>query len=201
MISILLSLLSFATSIVSQILSLLTESLSPGSALAQISEYSPIAGLINFLKTVAYITTPILVGLITLIVIKLIQLLKVTRAVVSITGPEISSTPASGGALQARWDEILQHIGSTREGEWKFAVIEADKLVDDTLRSAGYPGDTLGERLMNIESGQIQTLDGLWDAHKTRNRLVHDTNYFLRYSVAKRVIQLYEETLKELGAL
>jgi len=34
-----------------------------------------------------------------------------------------------------------------------------------------------------------------------RNRLAHDVNYFLRYGEAKRAIQLYEKTLKELNAL
>ncbi len=73
--------------------------------------------------------------------------------------------------------------------------------MDDVLRKAGFPGDMLGERLMNIQDGQLTTLDGLWEAHKIRNRLVHDTDYFLRYSEAKRAIEAYEQTLKELGGL
>lgn len=156
--------------------------------------------MINFLKLIAYITTPILTVLIVWVVVKSKALLKVTKATPeAVSG--ISQIPSDGGALQARWQEIITHIGSTREAEWKYAVIEADKLVDDALQAAGYSGETMGERLMNIENGQIQTINGLWDAHKIRNRLVHDTNYFLRYAEAKRATQLYEETLKELGAL
>ena len=73
--------------------------------------------------------------------------------------------------------------------------------VDHVLKSSGYPGDTMGERLKNIDKAQIVTLDGLWEAHKIRNRLAHDLNYFLRYGEAKRAVQLYEKTLKELNAL
>lgn len=108
---------------------------------------------------------------------------------------------ASGGGSLSKWEEIMRHMGSDREAEWKFAIIEADKLVDDLLRTASYPGDTMGERLMNIEKGQFLSLEGLWEAHKIRNKLAHDVNYFLRYAEARRAIQLYENTLRELGLI
>lgn len=114
---------------------------------------------------------------------------------------ELLPPPTAISGLNARWDEIEKHINSTREGEWKFAVIEADKLTDETLKGAGFQGETLGDRLMNIQPGQLTTIQGLWEAHKIRNRLVHDTNYFLRYTEAKRAVSLYEKTLKELQAL
>src|SRR3990167_9669190 len=60
---------------------------------------------------------------------------------------------AKGGAVQSKWEEIKRHMESTREAEWKFAVVEADKMVDDLLKRAGYLGDSMGERLMNIEKG------------------------------------------------
>ena len=108
---------------------------------------------------------------------------------------------AFGGASQSKWEEIMRHMGSDREAEWKFAIIEADKFVDDLLKSAGYAGDTMGERLMNIPKGQFLSLEGLWEAHKIRNKLAHDVNYFLRYAEARRAIQFYENTLKELGVV
>ena len=108
------------------------------------------------------------------------------------------SEPAT--TMGMRWQEITQHIDSIREGEWKFAVIEANKIVDDVLKNS-FAGETMGERLMNIDKTQLLTIDGLWEAHKVRNRLAHDTNYFLRHAEAVRTIRLYEETLKELGVL
>jgi len=77
---------------------------------------------------------------------------------------------ASSGASRSRWEEITRHIESDREAEWKFAVIEADKLIDNLLKQAGYPGDTMGERLMAIDKGQLLSLEGLWEAHKIRNK-------------------------------
>lgn len=108
---------------------------------------------------------------------------------------------AKESPLGSKWEEIQRHLNSSKEAEWKFAVIEADALVDGLLKASGYPGDTMGDRLKNIDKSQIVTLDGLWEAHKIRNRLAHDANYFLRYGEAKRAIQLYEKTLKELNAV
>ena len=128
------------------------------------------------------------------------KMMKLTSLKIDLAKEILPPQPATS-ASNARWEEIERHINSTREAEWKFAVIEADKLVDDQLKGAGFPGDTMGDRLMNIQPGQLTTLQSLWEAHKIRNRLVHDTNYFLRYTEAKRAVGLYEKTLKELQAL
>ena len=151
----------------------------------------------NIVKLIL-VAASILFGiLITMIVVKINRLIGVK---VDLTKEILPPQPATSG-LNARWEEIGRHINSTREAEWKFAVIEADKLVDELLKGAGFPGDTMGDRLMNIQPGQLTTLQNLWEAHKIRNRLVHDVNYFLRYTEAKRAVGLYEKTLKELQAL
>ncbi len=107
---------------------------------------------------------------------------------------------AAAGPLQDQWDDILRHTESVREGEWKFAVIEADTILDSVLKNY-FPGDTMGERLMNIDKTKLLSIDGVWEAHKIRNRLAHDTNYFLRHAEALRAIRFYEAALKELGAI
>ncbi|HUO75702.1 MAG TPA: hypothetical protein VMU12_02190 [Candidatus Paceibacterota bacterium] len=111
------------------------------------------------------------------------------------------ATPAQPGQLATRWQGIMAHMDSPREAEWKLAVIEADKLVDDALARNGYSGDSFGDRLMNIGPGTLISLDGLWWAHKVRNRLAHETDYFLRYTEARQAIAYYEQTLRELNLL
>ena len=113
---------------------------------------------------------------------------------------ELSELEVSG-PRQARWEEVQRHINSPQEAEWKFAVIEGDALVDDALKKAGFSGESMGDRLTNIQPGQIQNLDALWEAHKIRNRLAHDSGYFLRYAEAKRAVNQFEKVLKELGVL
>lgn len=104
-------------------------------------------------------------------------------------------------AYDNRWSEIKKHVNSFNEAEWKMAVIEGDKFVDDALKSGGYLGESMGERLMMIQPGQLLSLQQLWDAHKLRNLLVHDVNYQLTHRQAVLAIEAFESVLRELGAL
>ena len=178
--------------------SLFTVSDIGGFQLAQIYDYFPFLGeTLDILKIVMAFLAGIIFLLLVVMVVKLNRLTARKIDLAKIIAPP---SPASSG-MNARWEEVQKHISSTREAEWKFAVIEADKIVDDALKNAGFPGDTLGERLMNIEKGQLTTLEDLWTAHKIRNRLAHDINYFLRYAEAKKAVLLYEKTLRELEAI
>ncbi|KKS12937.1 MAG: hypothetical protein UU70_C0028G0006, partial [Candidatus Yanofskybacteria bacterium GW2011_GWA1_41_6] len=167
---------------------------------AQVLDYLPGFGLDenwNIVKLILMIVSVLLGILIAMVIVRINRLMGTK---INLAKELLPPQPATSGS-NARWDEIEKHINSTREAEWKFAVIEADKLVDELLRGAGFPGDTMGDRLMNIQPGQLTTLQNLWEAHKIRNRLAHDINYFLRYTEAKRAVGLYEKTLKELQAL
>jgi hypothetical protein len=109
--------------------------------------------------------------------------------------------PASGGALTGRWAEIMEHMRSERETEWKLAVIEADNLIDDVLAKAGFPGDTMGERLTSMRHEQLLALSGVWKAHLLRNKIVHETDYSPRYQEIHEALKYYQAALEELGVM
>ena len=151
------------------------------------------------LKLASALASLVFLGLAVYFIIQLRKLIaiKIKLALDSLKKHE----PAAGGAIESIWGEILRHADSAKEAEWKFAIIEADKLVDDILKKGGYPGDSMGERLTNIQKEQLLSLDGLWTAHKIRNKLAHDSAYFLRYAEARQAIKFYEEALRELNAI
>lgn len=112
------------------------------------------------------------------------------------------SPPSPGtGAYDARWQEVRRHIESFKDAEWRMAVIEADKIVEEILSKGGFPGETLGEKLTLINQNQLQSIDELWIAHKLRNRIAHDTKYQAHHTEARQAIEYYEKVLHELGAL
>lgn len=127
--------------------------------------------------------------------------LDASKEEITVKNDSLLQIPVTGGAYAARWGEIMRHMDSAKEVEWKMAIIEADKLLDLILQRAGFPGGTIGERLMNAQTGQIQALDGLWEAHKIRNRIAHDPNLFIRYTEAKRAIEFYAQTFREFEAI
>ncbi len=114
---------------------------------------------------------------------------------------EITMSKEPISTYDARWQEIKNHLNSINSSEWKFAIVEADKLTDDVLKASGLSGDSMGDRLMAIEPGQMKNLDKLWRAHKIRNLLVHDANFDLRRSTALEAIDGFEAAIRELGGI
>ena len=80
------------------------------------------------------------------------------------------------------------------------AVIDADKLMDEALKKRNYRGKTMGERLVAAQH-EINDNDGVWYAHKLRNRLVHEPTLRLRKNEAKNALAGFRQGLKDLGAL
>lgn len=99
------------------------------------------------------------------------------------------------------WEEVKKRANSHRDAEWKLAIIEGDKFVDTVLQASGFPGETMGERLMLIKPDQLGSLQDLWDAHKLRNLLVHEAGYQVRHEQVLSAINAFEKVLKELRAL
>ncbi len=168
--------------------------------LAQVSDYSPGSGVRSVIGVVKVISGTVSVAALAVLAFAAVKL-RALNAPQPAIFDEFAPPESAQGPMGARWEEIMRHLESTKEAEWKFSVIEADKLVDLVLTRAGFPGATLGERLTNIQPGQLETLEGLWEAHKVRNRLAHDLNYFLRYTEAKQAIEQYARTLRELQAI
>lgn len=152
-------------------------------------------------STVVYILQIISVLVTIALAISAYRLMQRQREFNQKVAAEIPAMETAGtGLLHEQWNDILRHIESTREGEWKFAVIEADTLVDNVLKNY-FPGDTMGERLMNIDKTKLLSIDNVWEAHKIRNRLAHDPNYFLRHAEAFRAVKLFESALQELKVI
>jgi len=61
----------------------------------------------------------------------------------------------------------------------------------------GYQGESLGDRLLSVEKGDMQTLDEAWEAHKYRNRIAHETGMQVTEREARRIIGLFKKVFQE----
>lgn len=105
-----------------------------------------------------------------------------------------------GTAKNNRMQDVLTHSESSNPSDWKLAIIEADIILDDTLKEKGYVGISLGERLKNISPNQLESLSDAWEAHKVRNRIAHDgSDFILTKRIAKETIVKYQRVFIELG--
>lgn len=101
-------------------------------------------------------------------------------------------------AIQGKWNKLLEKIKSNDERDLRLAIIEADSLVDEILKEHGHQGNDMGERLKSIHPSEIDNLNDLWEAHKVRNKLAHEADFYLPADEAKKIIEIYHKTIEEL---
>lgn len=107
--------------------------------------------------------------------------------------PKMSET-----VVNQRWANVIEHINSEKPSDWKVAILEADIILDEMLDRMGYKGDSIGDKLKNVEPSDFLTLDDAWEAHKVRNRIAHQgTEFMMDHAEAKRIIDLYKRVFEE----
>jgi hypothetical protein len=98
-----------------------------------------------------------------------------------------------------RWEHIeKKYLASPTSELMRLAVIEADALVDRVLKDFGFPGEHLADRLQNLTTRDVKSLDSLWDAHRLRNELVHNPGFPLSVSDGKHALAEYKAFFEEL---
>jgi len=107
---------------------------------------------------------------------------------------------SSRTSMKRRWREIVEMARQPGEVSLKLAVMEADKLLDQALKTLAMPGQTLGERL-KFAAYKYPQLKRVWWAHKVRNQLAHEASYHLDRSLAIKALKSYREALRLLGAV
>lgn len=98
--------------------------------------------------------------------------------------------------FQSRWLEAQGYCKD--KTTWPLAIINADKLLDEALKRRKFKGKTMGERMVAAQR-ELSDNDGVWFAHKLRNRLVHESDVKLKEGDVKRALVGIRQALKDLG--
>lgn len=97
-----------------------------------------------------------------------------------------------------RWEKILAYTHSNNLSDWRQAIIEADVMLEELLRTLGYVGDSVGEMLKSVDKNEFNTIEDAWQAHKVRNRVAHSGGDFkLNSHETKNTIALFEKVFRE----
>ena len=99
------------------------------------------------------------------------------------------------------WKQIQKRLKIGGEAQLKLAIIEADKILDEILKKSGYQGENMSDRLKQITPAQISNIEEIWQAHKIRNRIVHEPDFSILSNEAENIIEIYEKTFKESGLI
>jgi len=81
------------------------------------------------------------------------------------------------------------------------AIIEADDLLDASLKRLGFIGSTFEEKLGKLTSATVGNLDDVYAAHKVRNNIVHNPDYRLSQDEAKTTLKAYQGAFNSLQIL
>jgi len=99
-----------------------------------------------------------------------------------------------------RWRRVLEHANSEDEHKWRLAILEADIMLNELLDLQGYRGETMAEKMKQVNRAQFNSIDDAWDAHRVRNRVAHEgAEHKLSEREKNHVINLYERVFKEFG--
>lgn len=153
--------------------------------------------VIFWLRLISGVITSALVAAIVVIAIKFRQMNMYSPA--RRTAPA-AFLPAKEIVAQP-WVEVLRKIQSSNPSDWNLAVIQADSIFDAVAKDMGLPGETLGDRLKSLDPSKLNSLNDVWEAHKIRNRIAHETERILTHDEAMRVVGLFEKALRELAYL
>lgn len=117
----------------------------------------------------------------------------------------ISLTKNSPRALdqtkyRSRWMAIESKLKRDDENTYTICIFDADKLLDQALRDRGLGGKTMADRMKQFQ-GKWSNGNGVWAAHKLRNRLAHETDVRVDYERAKQALIAFKQGLKDTGAI
>ena len=98
-------------------------------------------------------------------------------------------------AVRSRWQKVEELSSLGKPSQLKQGIIESDKIVDGVLRELCL-GSSMGERLKSArELFNWDVYNGLWEAHKVRNSLVHESSYDPPYYICRETIQKFKSAL------
>ena len=99
---------------------------------------------------------------------------------------------------QLRWNHIREQAASSDEKQWRLAILEADIMLNELLDVQGFRGETMADKLKQVNRATFHTIDLAWEAHQMRNRIAHEgTGLTLDEREARRVIGMYEQVFRE----
>ena len=166
----------------------------------------------GFLATLTFFATILVILLITGVIFCLVRLYELKKegerkqAVAAkpygANGDDIPLTPSTSEKQNETWKMIRTKLLSDNPSDWRLAIIEADIYLDQTLDYKGFHGETLGDKLKQVDPLKLGSVQIAWEAHKMRNRIAHEGAAFvLTMPEARRVLSYYEIVFRDLDVI
>ena len=98
-----------------------------------------------------------------------------------------------------RWHYINTLIESPNESDWRVAIIEADSMLEESLKEKGLSGETVSELLEAAKESGYRNIQDAWDAHLVRNQIAPEgSDYPLSQVEGRRTIKMFQNFFEEI---
>lgn len=97
-----------------------------------------------------------------------------------------------------RWVALQKNCADKQN--WPLAVLEADRLLDDTLKRLRYKGKSNGERLVAAQH-KLTNNESVWFGHKLTNKIKDNDLKKIGKLDTLEALSGFRQALKDLGAL
>lgn len=94
------------------------------------------------------------------------------------------------------WKKIVKLAKTGDELHRKQAIILADKLLEEMLERAGWPGKDLADKLENATIAQMPDLDRVVEAHQISEKIIKNPLFSVTHNEALKILLSYEATFQ-----
>ncbi|MFT5280959.1 MAG: hypothetical protein ACI9AR_000401 [Flavobacteriaceae bacterium] len=160
------------------------------------------ADLLNIIKIAATIFCVLLIIFISYLIIRISELKQVQKEMLEVVSYDTVGEAELEPRYYRRWQKVLENVHAENESLWRVAIMEADAMLEEMTKDMNIQGDTLGERLRNVDLSDFLSLDHAWEAHKVRNAIAHEgSEMLLSHQKAKNTIKNYEYVFNEFNLI
>jgi hypothetical protein len=99
------------------------------------------------------------------------------------------------------WNQIVKRMKTGEMNNWKVAILEADKILDDVIKASGYRADTAEERFKQLTPEAVPHLSELQQAHRVRNRVAQEPDFIISKDDALTALKVYKKVFQHFGLL
>ena len=99
------------------------------------------------------------------------------------------------------WKQIQERLKSDDQNDWKLAILEADRILNEILKMSGYLGDDLDEKLEIITPAQLANVEDAKMAHRVKNKIEKDPTDEITRKEAEEAIAIYKESFRQMNLI
>ncbi len=170
------------------------------AAIARSESLAPLAGLWEIYVPIALFTTLLFCVGIAYCIVRVFQIRKLENAHFAHMAHTVRAKDTPKTSL--RWHRIMEQMESGNEHNWRLAVLEADIMLNELLDTLGYKGETMADKMKQVDRAQFNSIDEAWEAHKFRNKVAHEgSEHSVTERDANRIIGLYRRVFTEFKAI